>query len=70
MINMMRQELVRGLVQHKITCAFTGRALDYRQCGVVLDKKGEPVDVFHESAVDRVRARVLEGYSVEVAPFS
>lgn len=71
MERMFRQELVKGLVQRKITCLLTGAVLDYRKCGVVLDTDGDPNDVFHESAVVIVQELLKDTeFTVAVAPFT
>ena len=71
MVTTIRQNFVRSIVQRKITCTLTGKVLDFETCGVVLDKDGDPVDVFDPAALDNVRA-ILEpdGFKVAVAPFT
>lgn len=60
------REVVRGLVARMIFCPLSGKALDFRTCGVLLDPDGVPVEVFHQTALDRAEraATRLDGYTV------
>lgn len=70
-----RQEIVRGLVQQRITCRFTGQVLDMDTCAVLIDRDGDPADVLDPRAADLLtdsdRDRLAaQGYTVQVAPFA
>lgn len=67
----MRLEIVRSKVQKRITCPLSGKVLDYRRCGVILDADGDPADVFHEDMLERVLGilKTRPGYLAVIAPF-
>lgn len=46
---MMRNELIKYLVQRKIFCPATKEVLDVRTCVVFLDKDGDPADVVSQA---------------------
>jgi len=66
----LHRQVVRGLVMRKVVCPLSGKLLDHRTCGVVLDVDGDPVDVYHPDIHDRVRALLKgRGVTCEVAPY-
>ena|GEM_PF-5159611 len=49
-VDVVRVEMVRGLVGRQITCAVTGEVLDYRTCVVLVDPQtGDPVNVVSQA---------------------
>lgn len=69
-----RQEVVRGLVQYRITCPHTGKILDAESCAVLLDRDGDPTDVIHQSippllSDEDIAKLAAEGFTIRISPF-